>query len=283
MSGLNAALRGLFNAVLDPIAGLSPWVGLLPLALLTAIVMLLIFKYTSNQEKLAIAKDRMFAGIFEIRLFNDDVVLMAKAFGSALKNSLKYMGLAFYPALLLILPILLFQLGQMEFRYGWQGFDVGDKALLEVEIEAPEGQEAFEPGTAKPAISLDLPAGVRAETAPVWIPTKNRIAWRLAIEEAGRHEITVHVDGGAATKSLDVSSDWIQVSPVRPDRSLADQILYPAEAPVGTESAPIRRITVSYPTREVSFLGWETYWMWPFFLLAIVLGFALAKPLKVTV
>lgn len=283
MSVLNSALRGLFNALLDPLRGLSPWFGLVPLAILTAIAMLLIFKYTSKQDRLAIVKDRMFAGIFEIRLFNDDIVLMLKAFGSVLKHSLHYMGLAFYPALVIILPLLIVLLGQLEFRYAYEGFSPGDQVLLEVDLQAPEGQDAFEPGTAKPSVSLDLPTGVRADTPAVWIPTRNQLAWRLVVDGPGDHKITVHVDGATADKSLRSTSEWVQVSPVRPDRSFVDQLLYPAEAPVAASSQPIRRITVSHPSREVNFFGWHTYWMWPFFILSILFGFLLAKPMKVTV
>lgn len=281
MSYLNSALRGVFGAVLDPVSALSPWIGLVPMAILTALVMLLVFKYTSKQQRLSVVKDRMFAGIFELRLFNDDIVLMHRAIGTVFKNSLHYMGLAFYPALLIILPVLILLLGQLEFRYAHGGFEVGDALLLEVELHPPAGAESFETGAAKPRTRLQLPAGVRRETAPVWIPSQSQLAWRLAVDEPGRHVLTISVDDSSATKTLDVTDKWVQVAPVRPDSSFVDQLLNPAEAPI--EDSTIRRISVSYPSREVNLLGWHTYWMWPFFLLSILFGFALAKPMKVTV
>ena len=281
MSLVNSALRGAFGAVLDPLSGLSPWVGLVPLSILIAVLMLVVFKYTSKQDRLAVAKDRMFAGIFELRLFNDDLVLMNRAIGTVFKHSLHYMALAFYPALLIILPILILLLGQLEFRYAYGDLKTGAPVLLEVELHPPVGSESFAVGTAKPGAELELPAGVRAQTAPVWIPSQNQLAWRLAIDEPGRHVLTVSVDGAAATKTLDVTDEWVQVAPVRPDGSFIDQLLNPAESPV--RDTTIRRISLSYPSREVNFFGWHTYWMWPFFLLSIIFGFLLAKPMKVTV
>lgn len=281
MSFLNSALRGAFGAVLDPISDMSPWVGLVPLSILTAVLMLLVFKYTSNQDRLALAKDRMFAGIFELRLFNDDLVLMNRAIGTIFKHSLHYMAIAFYPALLIILPILVLMLGQLEFRYAHGDLATGEPVLLEVELHPPAGQESFAATAAKPRAELELPGGVRAETAPVWVPSQSQLAWRLVVDEPGLHVLTVSVDGATATKTLAATDEWVQVAPVRPEGSFLDQLLYPAEPPV--DDPTIRRIAVSYPSREVDFFGWHTYWMWPFFILSILFGFALAKPMKVTV
>ena len=53
MATLNQILRTVFDLVLAPFAGLPALVGLVLVSLVTAVGMLLVFKVTSNQEKLA--------------------------------------------------------------------------------------------------------------------------------------------------------------------------------------------------------------------------------------
>ena len=77
MSLLNALLRVLFDAALAPFRGLHPLVGLTVVSLLVSIGMLLVFKRTSAQDQLAAVKRRIHAGLFEIRLFNDDMLATA--------------------------------------------------------------------------------------------------------------------------------------------------------------------------------------------------------------
>ena len=68
MSVLNAVLRAAVSGVLSPFRGLSPWVGLAVVSILTAVPMLLVFRATSNQTALAAVKKQIHAGLFEIRL-----------------------------------------------------------------------------------------------------------------------------------------------------------------------------------------------------------------------
>ena len=69
-------------------------------------------------------------------------------------------------------------------------------------------------------------------------------------------------------------------SPIRTDRFL-DQLLYPGE-PGFPSGAAVSAIEVLYPEREVNFFGWDTHWLVPFSIIAIILAFALKKPLRVT-
>ena len=73
MAFLNGLLNRVFDLLLAPFRGLPPVAGLLVLSLLTSIGMLLLFKVTSNQDRLSVVKRRMQAGIYEIRLFKDDL------------------------------------------------------------------------------------------------------------------------------------------------------------------------------------------------------------------
>jgi hypothetical protein len=282
MATLNALLRSLFDILLAPFQGMPAWVPLLLISIVTAVFALIVYKYLSNQDQLERVKDRMFAGIFEIRLYNDSLPLIFKATGSILANSLRYFWLAFWPAMLVIMVPIVLVIAQLQFHYGLQGFEPGDTVLLEVDLEPPAGQETFEIGASKPTARLELPQGVAQDTPPVWIPTENRLVWRLSAAESGSYELGVTVAGESTTKSLVVSDSVVRRSPVRVDTTFWKQLLYPAEAPLPGDSG-IAEIRLDYPGATVPFLFIDWNWLILYIVLMIVIGFALAKPMKVTV
>jgi hypothetical protein len=126
-----------------------------------------------------------------------------------------------------------------------------------------------------------VPDGLRVETPALWIPSRNLVLWRLAAERSGDYTLTVKVAGASETKSVRVADGIVRRSPIRTDRGLLNQLLYPAEPPLPAQS-PIRAISLGYPERDVDVFGWPIHWMIVFFVLTIVFAFALRGPFKVT-
>jgi hypothetical protein len=246
-------------------------------SLVTAIFMLIVFKRTSNQAALAEVKRRIHAGLFEIRLFNDDLRAILRAQGEILRTNLTYLKLSLVP-MVWILPPLVLVIAQLQFHYGYEGLRAGDNTLLEVDLK---------PGTVadgdRPRAKLDLPPGLRAEGGEVWVPSQSQLAWRLAAEEEGDFEIGVEIDGAPpVTKTVRVTDRTVRLSPIRVDRSFLAQLIYPAEPPL-PPVGPVHAIHVRYPDRAVSVLGIGMHWMIPFFVLSIAFAFALRGWLKVTI
>ncbi len=276
MSYLNAALRLVFDLLLAPFAGGPPIVPLALVALLVSILMLLVFKRTSNQAALAVVKRKIHAGIFEIRLFNDDLRAILRAQNEILRTNLTYLRLTLWP-MVFILPPLVLVMAQLQFHYGYQGLRPGERALLEVDL-APEAGSG-----ARPQVQLELPAGLRAETEAVWIKAQSQLLWRLVAERDGDYELGLQLDGGPRiSKTVRVTSKTVRLSPERVDAGFLSQLLYPAERPL-PDGSPVRAVRVAYPGREVSVLGHHMHWMIPFFALSIVFAFALRGPFKVTI
>jgi uncharacterized membrane protein (DUF106 family) len=277
MSYVNAALRPLFDLLLAPFAGVPPIVSLLLVSLLTSIGMLVVFKRTSNQAALSDVKRRIHAGLFEIRLFNDDLRAILRAQSEILRTNLTYLKLSLVP-MVWILPPLVLVIAQLQFHYGYEGLRPGDTTLLEVDLKP----EAVSAGV-RPVAALELPDGLRADGQEVWIPAESQLVWRLAVEKDGDYEIAVAVDGAdAITKSVRVTDRTVRLSPVRVDPGFLSQLIYPAEPPLPGDG-PIQAIHVAYPDRAVSVLGFGLHWMIPFFVLSIAFAFALRGWMKVTI
>jgi len=277
MSYVNAALRPVFDLALAPFAGLPPIVSLLVVSLVTAVAMLAVFKRTSDQPALAAVKRRIHAGLFEIRLFNDDLRAILRAQGEILRHNMTYLRLSLVP-MVWILPPLVLVIAQLQFHYGYEGLRPAEATVLKVDLRP----DTLSPGT-RPEATLDLPPGLSAQTGEVWLPAEDQLAWRLAAEREGDFEIGVQIDGAPrVTKTVRVTREVVRLSPVRVDPGFLSQLIYPAEPPLPAEG-PVRAISIDYPDREVSVLGLGLHWMIPFFVLSIAFAFALRGWFKVTI
>jgi uncharacterized membrane protein (DUF106 family) len=284
MSILNSILRGLFDALLLPFRELHPLVGLTVLSAALGVAMLLIFKATSNQAKIEAVKRRIHAGVFEIRLFNDDLGAIFRAQGEVLRHNLRYMGLSLVPLLWMIVPVVLV-IAQLQFHYGFRGLTPGEPALLKVALD--EGWRETHPAITgnsadRPQVELDVPEGLRVTTPAVWLPSLGEITWRVQAEEPGDYEIGVRLGGESYGKALNATGNVRRRAPSRLKPGFFNQLLYPAEDPL-PGSGPVRSISVAYPGATVWFFGLRLHWLIIFFVLSIVFAFTLKDRLGVKI
>ena len=278
MSYINAVLRPAFELLLSPFSGLPAIVGLVVVSFLTAIAMLLIFKKTSNQDAIAAVKRRIHANLFEIRLFNDDLRAIMRAQAEILRHNLTYLRLSAVPMLWTIPPLVLV-IAQLQFHYGYRGIDAGNPVLLKVELQ-DGGNDASWEEAPRPDLTLAAPSGIRVETPGLWIPSLREMDWRISSSEPGDFTVDVTLDGQAYSKTVRVSDDVVLRSPSRLEKGFLNQLLYPAEVPLPSDS-PIKSISVTYPEETVSVFGFSLHWMIIYFVLAMAFAFALKNKFKV--
>jgi hypothetical protein len=230
---------------------------------------------------MADVKRRIHASLFEIRLFSDDLVAIARAQLDMLRHNATYIRLSLVPLVWMIVPLVLL-IAQLQFHYAYGGLEVGRATIVTVRLTegAPLGGDGGAAG-ADP-VRLDASNGLRVETPAVWIPSLREASWRVSASEPGDHTLTVTVGGRSATKTVRASDRVGRRSPVRLEAGFVNQLIYPAEAPID-EGVAIESIAVVYPDAGVWFFGWTTHWMVVFFVLSIVFAFALRKPFKVVI
>ncbi|HSF19709.1 MAG TPA: hypothetical protein VLK65_29580 [Vicinamibacteria bacterium] len=273
MSLINAPLRALFDIVLAPFSEWHPLVGLTFISLLTAVGLLVVFKHTSNQKALEAVKRKIHAGLFEIRLFNDDFRQILRSQLEILRHNLSYLRHSSVP-LVWTLPPLVLLIAQLQFHYGYEGLAVGKPALVKVELGSGHTTDS------KPSIALSTPDGIRVDAPAVWIPSLGEMTWRIVPEVPGDYELSIVNGAETVTKTARVVSGTVRRSPVRV-RGFLDELLYPAEPPV--PAGEIQAIHVSYPETNVGVFGFELHWMIVYFVLSIVFAFVLRGPFGVTI
>ncbi|MBN2491782.1 MAG: hypothetical protein JXQ29_13125 [Planctomycetes bacterium] len=270
---MNRILAAVFAAVLAPLGAVGPWLALGVLSLVTAVVMLLVFRLVSNQAGIRRAKARVVGQLLAIRLFKDDPWMTVRGLGGALRENLGYLRHALFPLLVMMVPVGLI-LVHLDPWFARTPLQPGAVTRVAV-VVAPGADRSL------PAVELHPSdtGAYRVETPPLRIPSLGEIDWRVRVEGAGSSELRFSVDGKTFAKELVAGTGMPRVNAVR-SRGLLGALLYPGEPTL--EGAPaIREVVVDYPAREFTVLGLSMPWWLAFFLLTLVLAFLLKKPLRV--
>jgi uncharacterized membrane protein (DUF106 family) len=275
MATFNAIIGGLVGLAVLPFGAMNPWVAMIVVSLLTGLLMLAVFRFTSNQEGIRRTKDAIKAHLLELRLYQDSMSQQLRSQGRILAANGRYLLHALKPMLVMIVPVMLI-LVQLNLWFGSRPLAAGETAILKVKLAAGQTPLASD-------ISLEAPAGIVVETPPLRIEEEREIDWRLRASAAGSYDLTLKLGSSSFTKNIRVGeSRLVRISNVRPGSSLIDQIFNPGERPLpGT--IPVESVEVSHPERRLPLFGLRLHWLVAFFALSIVFGFALKGVFKVEI
>ncbi len=269
-STLNAGSNWLTALLLAPVHGLSwPW-QMLVLALPVTVLALVVFRYASSQAGIRRVQRLIQAYLLEMRLFRDDLRVVARAQGRVFMLSVRYLLLAVPPLAVMLLPMVLV-LAQVEARFAHRPLAAGETAMLVVGLDALRSNTAIE---------LTLPPGLRAETQALRITSRNEVRWLLRALSAGTHTLQLSIAGQSVEVPVLVDTSTSTVAPLM-FRANDPQILLAPQAQALTASQPFRAVEVVYPRAGAAFGGLSNA-CWGLFALTMVLGFALRGRFGVT-
>jgi hypothetical protein len=272
-------LNSLFDILMLPFRRTGAWLGFTVLSLVTAVVLLLIFKYTSNQVGLKKAKARVWARVLELWLFRSDLRLILGAQKDVIIATLRYMRYSLVPLAFMIVPIVILTL-QVDFRYSRTAVPVGGEAILKVKV--PHGEEA-----ALDDVTLTAPQAIAVKTPALRIPSEREVDWLISPQQAGTYVLALDVRGARFQKRIVAQPG---VEPLFPKVSAAGfsaVLSNPGEAPLPKGGA-VESVEVGYPERPLqvfsrSFRFYHLEWILAFFVLSIVLAFLLKGLFRVEV
>jgi hypothetical protein len=262
---LGAALDAWFS-LLRPLP--AP-VALAVLAAATAMVLLSVMRAASDQRALGAVKRQMHADLFEVRLFNDDLGAIFRAQCDLLRHNGTYLRLTFVPSLWMVVPAVI-ALPQLDAYFAHRGPLIGQPVLVTAQL-APH---------VDPAVMLELPSGVRAETPPVRFPALRQIVWRLTAEAGGDYRLRLRVGAESFDKMLHVSDRLARRSPTRVAAGFLNELFHPSEPPLPS-GAPVDSIRIGYPHRDFEILGWRVSWLVLYAGEVILFAALLKRPLRV--
>jgi len=271
----NSVFGKIFDAFFLPFHSMSPWIGMIVVSFLTGLLMLFVFKWTSNQKGIQQVKNRIKAHLLELRLYKDSLGLSLRAQGNILRCNLRYIGYSARPMLVMIIPLILVII-QLNFWFGYESLTPNQSALLKIKLK--EHQNPLDI-----PIDIQTSPGLAIETLPLRIEEAGEINWRFSANDEGLQQISVVVDGETVTKKVSVAQRPLcKVSPIKPGKSFLKQVLYPTEAPIKGH-LPIEAIEIQYPTKKMSLFGWHIHWLIVYFVLSIIFGFSFKGVFKVEI
>lgn len=261
---VNAASRVVFA----PIGMLPGWLSATLVSAITGVLLLIVFKYTSNQQAIGQVRDRIKADLLALKLFKDDLRTTFRAQGRLLVAAACLLRHSLRPLAVMIVPVLL-ELAQLGLWYQRRPLAPGDEALVTVQL-------AGEPDQALPDVQLESHGGVQVTTGPVRIFSKRQVCWQVRAVEPGQHALVFDVAGQQVRKQLVVGNGFARAGVVRPGWRWTDILLHPLERPFRAAS-PVTSIEVDYPARD-SFTSGTDWWVAYFFVASMVFAL-LFKPL----
>src|SRR5205085_10252611 len=120
-----------------PIAYLPGWLSATIVAGVTGVLLLVAYKYTSNQRAIKRARAGIKANLLALKLFKDSPLVAMRAQGAILGGAARLLVLSIVPMLVMAVPVILV-LAQLSLWYQARPLDVGEEALLTVRLRADD-------------------------------------------------------------------------------------------------------------------------------------------------
>src|SRR5438552_3279583 len=126
---VNAAANAVGYWAFAPIGFLPGWLSATLVASVTGVVMLVIFKHTSNQNAIKAARDDIKAQLLAMKLFKESVVVTLKAQARILWGAVRLFVFALVPMVVMAVPVTLV-LAQLALWYQARPLQIGEDAVV---------------------------------------------------------------------------------------------------------------------------------------------------------
>lgn len=251
-----AFLDPVLNPVFLPLLERSPFLGILILSLIISLIIVLAYKYFTNQEAMKQIKEQQKEYQRRMKELKNSPEEAMKIQKEAMSKNFEYMKHSFKATFITIIPIIII--------FGWM-----NSHLL---------YEPIYPGEAY-SVTATFAAGLVGETeliadegtellSPAKQPINSEASWTLK-STAGEHFITVKAGTTEQTKKVLITTELKTEQPLSLFRH-----------------SDIEQIRVNYKKLlplgpAISILGWQPGWLGVYIILSIVFSIVLRKVLGV--
>lgn len=270
---LNEAANAIGGVLLAPVGSLSGTLSATLVAVVSGILLLLAFKYTSNQKAIKRVRADIKANLLALKLFKESAAVALNAQGRILAAAFWLAVYAIVPILVMAVPVLLV-IAQLGLWYQHRPLHAGEDAVVTVKL----GTNTETPW---PEVRLEPTEALEVKTGPVRIQSRREICWDVVARQLGYHRLVFRVDGQTYDKELAVGDGFMRVSTMRPGTALKDLAENPAEKPFGPDS-PVQSIEIKYPKRS-SWTSGTDKWVYYWFIVSFVSAFCFKSVFKVNI
>jgi hypothetical protein len=237
------------------------------------VLLLAVFKYTSNQRAIERVRNDINANLLALKLFKDSVRVALVAQGRLLLAAGRLFVFALVPMLVMALPVALI-LGQVGLWYERRPLHVGEAAVITLKLGG-------QPGAPWPAVTLGPTDVVDVAVGPVRVRSQRQVCWNITARRPGSHSLMFQVGDRAIAKEVAIGDGFMRVSTERPGWDWESILLNPWEEPFRPED-PVQSIAIVYPERS-SWTSGTFWWMVYWFGVSMVAAMCFRPALKVNV
>jgi hypothetical protein len=269
----SALSNALGRSLLAPVGAVPGWLSATVIAVVTGVLLLAVFKYTSNQHAIARVRNEINAHLLALKLFKDSARVSLRAQGRVLRGAFWLFVFAIVPMVVMALPVTLL-LGQLALWYQARPLRVGEESVVTLKLNG-------DAAAAWPAVSLRPSSAVAITVGPVRVRSKREVCWNVRALEEGSHHLVFQVGDQPTSKELAIGDGFLRVSTERPGWDWSAILLNPAEEPFRPDN-PVRSIEIAYPHRSSWTSGkdtWVIYW----FVVSMVGALCFRRALNVAV
>ena len=265
------------NAVgvcLQALIGVLPgWLSSTIISALTGAILMLIFKYTSNQQAIGRVRDRIRANMLAMKLYQNDISVTLRSQGRLFGCAFLLLLHALVPMLVMAVPMALL-LAQLGLCYQARPLQAAERAVVTIRLSGDVDSDW-------PSVTLEPTSAVQVTTGPVRIFSLREISWDVEACQEGYHQLLFQVDRQWVEKELAVGDGFMRTSVMRPGWDWSDILLFPWEEPFSRTSM-VESIRIDYPDRA-SITSGTDWWIVYLFVASMAFAFFFKPFLKVTI
>ncbi|MEO1696485.1 MAG: hypothetical protein AAFU73_04260 [Planctomycetota bacterium] len=283
MNAVNRAVTTLFDVLLTPLEAIGDEFALIVVSGVFGVLALVIFKQISWQKGIKATKDKIKAHLIEIRIYQDDLGVVAKAIGKILLRNLQYVTLNFGPFIPLAVPFA-FVAAQLVVRYGFEPAPVQQTSAL---VAAGDGQTLIIEGEKAAIAGLEVvfPEGLEPVSPLARIASQGNAEVEFIASGPGSYELLLRTPGGETTKRI-VVGDGTGARAIQDRRvhSALEAILWPAEDTLSPDSG-LTSVRFRYAESDLGWLPMSGPFgvLANFVLASMLFGVLALKPLGVQI
>lgn len=267
------ATNALGKSLFTPIAELPGWLSNAIISAPVGVLMLILFKYISNQDAIQQARDDIKANMLAMKLFKDSLAVIFKAPWGVFRGIAHLLFHSFRPVLVGIVPIMLL-VTQMGLWYQCRPLKPGEYSVVTMTLNGSSESPW-------PTVTLEPSPTVEITTGPVHIFSQRQICWEIKARQNTSEPLVFQVDDQNVEKELAIGDGFMRISEQRPGWKFGDIFWNPAEKPF-TRASAVQSITIDYPQRT-SWTSGADYWIAYFFAVSIIAALIFKPILKVKI
>ena len=251
---------------------LTPGAVLVVLSAVVGVLMLLIWRYTSNQAAIADVRRQISAHLLATRLFKDNLAVTFRAQRQILWQALRLLGHAVRPTVIMAVPFVLV-MSQLGLHYEFRPAVVGRPVRVTATIKPGRSMDGA-------AGRIALPEGVTCDrNDPCRAEALRTVDWRVVPSRAGDFTLKLGAADDIVAMPLTTGASFSRISKMR-GGGWFDRVLFSAEPSIPAASV-FESVTIHYPARSTPILGYDVHWLITLLVFSIVFAFVFKPILKV--